>query len=92
MLFQYIYSPVDMITTFFMNMYIRYNEFQADAYSVTLGYGKELKQGLVRLQTENLSTMDPDYYYSTYHYSHPHLVERLDAIDVLLDSKVKKNQ
>jgi len=83
-LFSLIYSPLDHITTFFMNMYIRYNEFQADAFSVKLGYGKELKDGLIRLQTENLSTMDPDYYYSTYHYSHPPLVERLEAIDVLL--------
>jgi STE24 endopeptidase len=84
MLFSYIYSPVDHITSFCMNMYIRYNEFQADAFSVKLGYGKELIDGLVRLQTENLSTMDPDYYYSTYHYSHPPLVERLEAIDSLL--------
>jgi Zn-dependent protease with chaperone function len=63
MLFNYIYSPIDHITSmislfvvrfctrfahllaFFMNMYIRYNEFQADAFSVKLGYGKELKEG-----------------------------------------------
>lgn len=58
LLFQYVYSPVDHITStlpfmnfvnvvaFFMNMYIRYNEFQADAFSVKLGYGSELKDGM----------------------------------------------
>jgi STE24 endopeptidase len=89
-------------------MYIRFNEFQADAFSVKLGYGKQLKDGmakltseilcspyylgLVRLQSENLSTMDPDYYYSTYHYSHPPLVERLEAITKNSDYITKKTQ
>lgn len=33
------------------------------------------------LQEENLSAMNTDPWYSAYHYSHPPLVERLDAID-----------
>lgn len=32
-------------------------------------------------QEENLSTMNTDPWYSTYHYSHPPLVERLSALD-----------
>lgn len=64
-----------------MNLWSRRNEFQADAFSVGLGYQQELKSGLVKLQTSNLSTMSPDPWYSTYHYSHPPLVERLKAIE-----------
>jgi len=87
LLFNFINTPIDHILSFFMNLYTRYNEFQADHYSVKLGYGPLLKEGLKRLQVENLSTMDPDYWYSTFHYSHPPLVERLDAIN----NSLKKN-
>lgn len=80
-------------TEFAMNLWSRRNEFQADAFSAKLGYCKELKsgvlsskepltrEGLIKLQTANLSTMSPDPWYSTYHYSHPPLVERLRAIE-----------
>lgn len=73
-----------------MNAWSRYNEFQADAFSVNLGYGKELKSGLIKLQTANLSTMSPDPWYSTYHYSHPPLVERLKAIEGKTQAKKQK--
>lgn len=33
------------------------------------------------LQEENLSAMNTDNWYSAYHYSHPPLVERLQALD-----------
>lgn len=39
------------------------------------------KWGLMVSQEENLSAMNTDPWYSAYHYSHPPLVERLDAID-----------
>ena len=32
------------------------------------------------MQIENLSTMDADWMYSSYHYSHPILAERLGAL------------
>jgi STE24 endopeptidase len=35
---------------------------------------------LIKLQIKNLSSMDADYLYSSYHYSHPILPERLRAI------------
>jgi len=80
LLFNLIYGPVDHVITFLMNMLSRHNEFQADAYSVKLGYAKSLYSGLIKLQTENCSTMIPDPLYSLYHYSHPPLLERLNAI------------
>ncbi|KAK0582328.1 hypothetical protein LWI29_024246 [Acer saccharum] len=54
---------------------------QADAFGKKLGYSSALRAGLVRLQEANLSTMNPDPWYSAYHYSHPPLIERLAALD-----------
>lgn len=78
--FQTVWAPIDKVLGFLITAWTRYNEFEADRYATDLGYGAELQTGLVKLQIENLSNMNPDYWYSTYHYSHPPLVERLTAI------------
>jgi len=87
MLFQYILSPVDTFWTFVMNLITRIHEFQADAFAVKLGHGDSLGKGLIKLQLENLGNMNPDKWYSTYHYSHPPLVERLQAINEVVNNK-----
>ena len=45
-----------------------------------LGYPKELAKSLIKLQIQNLSTMDADWMYASYHFSHPILPERLGAL------------
>ncbi|KAJ6338420.1 hypothetical protein OIU76_007981 [Salix suchowensis] len=67
-------------SSFGLNLVSRAFEFQADAFAKKLGYGSALRAGLVKLQEENLSSMNTDPWYSAYHYSHPPLVERLAAI------------
>lgn len=59
-----------------------------DNFALKLGYKAELAQALIKLQIKNLSSMDADYLYSSYHYSHPILTERLRAIDWKGDEKV----
>jgi STE24 endopeptidase len=56
-------------------------EFQADSFVKNIGHGTPLREGLIKLHKENLSTMNIDTWYSAYHYSHPPLVERLAALD-----------
>lgn len=51
-----------------------------DAFALKLGYSDKLAQSLLKLQIENLSAMDADWMYASYHYSHPILTERLSAI------------
>lgn len=51
-----------------------------DEFAVKLGYPKELAKSLIRLQIQNLSTMDADWMYASYHFSHPILPERLGAL------------
>ncbi|TPX70608.1 Ste24 endopeptidase [Spizellomyces sp. 'palustris'] len=79
-LFQYIILPAEMVLSFLQNVVSRKNEFQADAFAKKLGYAKLLRSALIKLQVENKGNMNPDKWYSAWHYSHPPLVERLDAI------------
>jgi STE24 endopeptidase len=52
-------------------------DWRLDAFAVNLGYSVELARSLLKLQKQNLSTMDADWMYASYHYSHPILPERL---------------
>ena len=63
-----------------MNILSRKFEFEADKFAFDLGYQKDLARSLIKLQVQNLSTMDADWMYASYHYSHPILAERLAAL------------
>lgn len=91
LLFQYIYAPFDALTGFMMNLNSRRHEFQADEFAVKLGYGEELKSGLIKIHLGNLGNLTPDRLYSIWTYSHPPLVERLDAADYHMDAFAKKD-
>eukprot|EP00798_Chlamydomonas_sp_ICE-L_P014243 gene14243-20215_t len=79
-LFSMISSPLDEVISLFQNVVSRRFEFQADGFATGLGLGKDLRQALLKLEEENKSAMNVDPWYSSYHYSHPPLVERLKAI------------
>ncbi|KAL0923564.1 hypothetical protein M5K25_007626 [Dendrobium thyrsiflorum] len=87
LIFQHTVIPIQHIVSFGLNLVSRAFEFQADAFAKRLGYGKLLRAGLIKLQEENLSTMNTDPWYSAYHYSHPPLVERLAALEELESKK-----
>ncbi|KAI5294761.1 hypothetical protein KEM52_003262 [Ascosphaera acerosa] len=72
--------PIDSFVTLGMNSLTRRFEYQADAFARDLGYAAELASGLIKLQTQNLSSFYADWMYSAYHYSHPSLLERLAAL------------
>jgi len=73
-------QPMDCVVKYLMNMVTRKFEFQADAFAKQLGYSAELSRSLLKLHIQNLSTMDADWLYASYHFSHLHLSERLKAI------------
>jgi STE24 endopeptidase len=73
-------APMDTVVKLLMNILSRKFEFEADEFAVQLGYKKELAKSLIKLQIQNLSTMDADWMYASYHYSHPILPERLSAL------------
>ncbi|CRK34176.1 hypothetical protein BN1708_016320, partial [Verticillium longisporum] len=81
-------SPMDTVVKLLMNILSRKYEFEADAFANKLGYNAELAKSLIKLQVQNLSTMDADWMYATYHFSHPHLSERLKALNWTSSEKV----
>jgi STE24 endopeptidase len=64
------------------------NAVCADAFAVKLGYARELGASLIKLQIQNLSSMDADWFYSSFHHSHPILTERLKAMNWTGDKKI----
>jgi STE24 endopeptidase len=80
LIFNDILTPVDTMLKLMINVMSRKFEYEADAFAVRLGYAEELAKSLIKLQVQNLSTMDADWLYSAYHYTHPILPERLRAM------------
>merc|ERR1712167_54274 len=78
--FSLLLSPIEQIMRLLMTMLSRRNEYEADSFAVLKGRAEALCSGLMQIQNENKGEMNPDPWYSWYHYSHPHVTERLRAI------------
>ncbi|OTB06141.1 hypothetical protein M426DRAFT_319218 [Hypoxylon sp. CI-4A] len=85
-------APMDLILKLLMNIMSRRFEFQADAFARNLGYKAELASSLIKLQIQNLSTMEADSMYASYHFSHPILSERLKALEWAPTEKEAKSE
>lgn len=85
---QFIFAPYNELISFLLTALSRRFEFQADAFAKSLGKAEYLNSSLVKLHKDNLSFPVTDWLYSTWHYSHPPLIERLKALE---DSKDKEN-
>ncbi|KAL7945424.1 myosin-like coiled-coil domain-containing protein [Trichoderma barbatum] len=81
LLFSDALSPMDTVIQFLLHIVSRTFEFQADEFAKGLGMRTELATSLIKLHIQNLSSMDADWMYASYHFSHPHLSERLKALD-----------
>jgi STE24 endopeptidase len=63
------------------NVWSRKHEYEADAYARdAVGDPEPLIGALRKLSEKNLSNLNPHPWYSTFHYSHPTLVEREQAL------------
>lgn len=78
--FQFIFSPYNELMGFLMTILSRKFEFEADEFAKKLRFTDELKSALIKLHKENLGFPASDPLYSSYHYSHPPLLERLRAL------------
>ncbi|RKF76496.1 CAAX prenyl protease 1 [Golovinomyces cichoracearum] len=85
-------APMDTFIKLLMNILSRRYEFQADSFAKGLGYSTDLARSLIKLQVQNLSTMDADWIYASYHFSHPILTERLSAIGWYGDKKIENEK
>jgi STE24 endopeptidase len=78
--FGILFSPISGITGLLMNMYSRKNEYEADAYARDTFDGNALMNALKKLSVDSLSNLYPHPIYVFFHYSHPPLLKRLDAL------------
>jgi len=78
--FGLLYTPVSMLLGIGLNVFMRHNEYQADAYAAQYGLGEPLISGLKKLSVKSLSNLQPHPSYVFFYYSHPTLLQRMEAI------------
>ncbi len=83
--FGILYSPISMITGLAMNIFSRKNEYEADAFAAKYFDANELVSALKKLSVKNLSNLRPHPAYVFFHYSHPTLLQRLQALKIYLE-------
>ncbi|XP_060114127.1 CAAX prenyl protease 1 homolog [Heteronotia binoei] len=79
-IFQFIFSPYNEVLSFCLTVLSRRFEFQADAFAKKLGKAQDLYSALIKLNKDNLGFPVSDWLFSMWHYSHPPLLERLQAL------------
>lgn len=77
---QFVMAPYNTVVSFLLTMLSRKFEFQADAFALGLGKAEPLKKALINLHNDNLSFPVYDPLYSSWHLSHPPLLERMNAM------------
>lgn len=78
--FGLLYTPVSQTLGVLMNIFMRRNEYQADAYAASFGLGEALISALKKLSVKSLSNLMPHPAYVFVYYSHPTLLQRMEAI------------
>lgn len=79
--FGMLYAPIEMILSIFMQMSSRKHEFEADAFAVeTTGKPEHMISTLKKLSKDNLSNLTPHPLYVFLNYSHPPVLQRIEAI------------
>ncbi len=76
-----LYSPLSTATALLMNIFSRKNEFEADAYAAQTSSASSLMSSLKKLSVDSLSNLRPHPAYVFFHYSHPPLLKRLEAME-----------
>lgn len=79
--FSILFTPISLILGIFTSMHSRTNEYQADAYASDYGLAEPLISGLKKLSVKSLSNLNPDPLFVFFYYSHPTLLQRIDALN-----------
>ncbi len=78
--FTMLYTPISFITSILSNVVSRKNEFEADRFAIETTNSTDLPVALKNLSVDNLSNLQPHPTYVFFHYSHPPLLKRLEAM------------
>lgn len=82
--FSVLFTPISLVIGIFSSMHSRKNEYQADAYAAGFGLAASLISGLKKLSVKSLSNLNPDPLFVFFHYSHPTLLQRMDALKKII--------
>jgi STE24 endopeptidase len=74
-----LFTPVSTVLGLINNSFSRYNEYQADQYSIDTypGARDHMYSALKKLSVESLSNLNPHPWYVAVHYTHPPILDRL---------------
>jgi len=79
--FGMLYTPLELILSIGMHMISRQHEYEADRFAVdTIEAPAALAQALKTLSVHHLANLTPHPFYVFLHYSHPPMLQRLQAI------------
>ncbi len=79
--FGILYSPISTFLGLGMNVLSRKNEYEADAYAAEHYNLEALIGGLKKLSVSSLSNLTPHPAYVFFYYSHPTLLQRINAMN-----------
>ncbi|MCL2525441.1 MAG: M48 family metallopeptidase [Coriobacteriia bacterium] len=80
--FSLLFGPVSELLSVGQNMLSRRFEYQADAYAARFGYGQALINGLCVISSKALSNMTPHPVVVFWTYSHPTVLQRMQALGI----------
>ncbi len=79
--FGMLYSPIELILSVAMHMLSRKNEYEADRFAAeTIQHAESMIDALKKLSVDNLSNLTPHPFYVFLNYSHPPVLQRIQAI------------
>jgi len=83
--FGLLYTPVEMVLSIIMNVFSRKHEYEADHFAAeTTNNPIDLVTALKKLSATNLSNLTPHPFYVFLNYSHPPLLQRIEAIQSVI--------
>ena len=81
--FGILYSPISTFLALGMNILSRKNEYEADDYALKNYDATALGNALKKLSVSSLSNLTPHPIYVFFYYSHPSLLQRLKALQLI---------
>ena len=79
--FGMLYAPIEMVLSLFMQVISRKHEYEADRFATeTTRQPETMVQALKKLSKDNLSNLTPHKFYVFLNYSHPPVLNRIEAI------------
>ncbi len=86
--FGLLYTPVELVLSVVMNIFSRKHEYEADHFAAeTIANPLDLVTALRKLSATNLSNLTPHPFYVFLNYSHPPLLQRVQAIQGVRNEK-----